>query len=42
MIGVALLRDLVLKLGPQAYLYDRGHVDVVEGRKRCCCVLRLL
>ena len=37
---VMLLQDLVLELGP--HLYERGHVDLVEGRERCGGVLRLL
>ena len=34
------LQDLILEPGPHPY--ERRHVDLVESRKRCCGVLRLL
>ena len=33
-------QDVVLELGP--HLYERGHVDLVEGHERCRGVLGLL
>jgi hypothetical protein len=36
---VVVLQDFVLVLG--AHLRQRRHVDLVEGRRRCCGVLRL-
>ena len=39
-LDVSLLQYLVLELGP--HLYERGHVDLVEGRERGRGVLQLL
>jgi hypothetical protein len=36
---VVVLQDFVLVLG--AHLRQQGHVDLVEGGRRCCGVLRL-